>query len=774
MGAHDNKSKRKLEKSEQKSISVQKMGSNPSYPLIPPRKLTTAKPTAKEEILIHEKRRIKRCMRVFQIALLFYYRMLCISKRIKLLGKSNISINPCFRKSSQIKAVYEENDKCARMLTTGTYKPKKPANNNFLFYSDQMGIIIWNLISIPLLLYIVIFIPYFLVFNISIFVFNTFEKMIDVYFIFDILVNFNTAYLANEYRYETRRTKIAKKYLKTYFIIDLLTSIPISWIMEGTGRNVSFNKLLRIAKLPKLMQTSKASKFLKLSYILKALKLGDFWRYKIKAKESFFKALMLGITTYLVLHISGCLFIYLGFMESQIPNTWIYHANLENASTGEIYLSSIYFCFVVLTTVGYGDIVGVNQYEHIFSIIWMMIGIAFYSFTISYVTFFFTSKDNRKSLCDKQIKTVRHFAKEKNLTKAMTEAIIENLELASYKISYRWLEGDFSLFKDMPLELKHDLLKEMHKELMDCPFFASKDQSFVIRIIDLLRPINLNKNEFMWKKDDKANYICFLTKGEVFLMDNNVFYDKYNEIEKIKKLKLFEDGTGVSALKIIKNTKSALRRVSENLNIFKPLESNFYETPTNVDSLEKLLDCKLFAFKLFGAGAYIGDEEIFFQTNRRFYLKAATDCELMVLSKIDFENIVKSEFPHIYKKLFNMAEKKLKNNLKEKNKLIETIGKLSKKENVDIKTDRFDLNTSYNSNKLLFNEPEKKIETLLDIFKQTDEKHHIDQLFKDIEIVEYSQNQDMATSEEQFAEINTPGLQKIYNEWKCDIISNEN
>ena len=53
----------------------------------------------------------------------------------------------------------------------------------------------------------------------------------------------------------------------------------------------------------------------------------------------------------------------------------------------------------------------------------MLFGIAFYSFTISYVTFFFTSKDNRKSLCEKQIKVVERFAKDKNLSRAMTEEI---------------------------------------------------------------------------------------------------------------------------------------------------------------------------------------------------------------------------------------------------------------------------------------------------------------------------------------------------------------
>ena len=55
-------------------------------------------------------------------------------------------------------------------------------------------------------------------------------------------------------------------------------------------------------------------------------------------------------------------------------------------------------------------------------------------------------------------------------------------------------------------------------------------------------------------------------------------------------------------------------------------------------------------------GSYLGDEEIYKKTNRKFYLKAATDVELYMLSRIDYENILKPEFPHIYKKIIKNSE----------------------------------------------------------------------------------------------------------------------
>ena len=48
----------------------------------------------------------------------------------------------------------------------------------------------------------------------------------------DIFVSMNTTYKVNN-KYEQSRKKVIKKYLKGYFFIDLLTSIPLSWIYRS-------------------------------------------------------------------------------------------------------------------------------------------------------------------------------------------------------------------------------------------------------------------------------------------------------------------------------------------------------------------------------------------------------------------------------------------------------------------------------------------------------------------------------------------------------------
>lgn len=196
-----------------------------------------------------------------------------------------------------------------------------------------------------------------------------------------------------------------------------------------------------------------------------------------------------------------------------------------------IYISSFYYCFVVLTTVGYGDIVSVNVYERIFTIIWMLFGIGFYSFTISFITFFFTSQDSRRTLFKKKMEEVLEFSKEKKLDKKLKDQIINNLEFASHSISYRWVSKNLKITKDIPLDLKFELIKEFHPILMTCPFFKTWDQTFSLRIIKFLRPQFVKKSEFIWKEGDSANFIVFIKKGYIFIKGENLLRKDNKEKE---------------------------------------------------------------------------------------------------------------------------------------------------------------------------------------------------------------------------------------------------
>lgn len=69
------------------------------------------------------------------------------------------------------------------------------------------------------------------------------------------------------------------------------------------------------------------------------------------------------------------------------------------------------------------------------------------------------------------------------------------------------------------------------------------------------------------------------------------------------------------------------------------------------DYVRELMNLKHFAIKYYNVGTYFGEEEIITQQKRKFHIKTATDCELMLLLREDFEKILMKEFPHIFNEI---------------------------------------------------------------------------------------------------------------------------
>jgi len=139
--------------------------------------------------------------------------------------------------------------------------------------------------------------------------------MLNVFFIFDLILNFFTSYKNRDGDWEKSNKKIALRYLRHNFFVDFLISIPFDWIMElfsNSSISRNYNKFFRIFKLPKLFSTFKMSKYFSLSWILKSIHFADNLRYEIKAKQNYIKILGIVIILYLALHVYSCIFIAIG------------------------------------------------------------------------------------------------------------------------------------------------------------------------------------------------------------------------------------------------------------------------------------------------------------------------------------------------------------------------------------------------------------------------------------------------------------------------------
>ena len=101
--------------------------------------------------------------------------------------------------------------------------------------------------------------------------FPTVNRVIDVIFIIDILVSFNTSFFdQQDNRFTTSRKTIARAYVKSWFCIDLVAVIDFEFLLKIlVESNSSFAQLGKVAKVARFYRAIKLLRLIRMSKLVK-------------------------------------------------------------------------------------------------------------------------------------------------------------------------------------------------------------------------------------------------------------------------------------------------------------------------------------------------------------------------------------------------------------------------------------------------------------------------------------------------------------------------
>lgn len=156
------------------------------------------------------------------------------------------------------------------------------------------------------------------------------DTLMDSLFCVDIGINFFTVYTNQFEDYVTDRRKIAYKYLKGWFIFDVISVLPINYfVSEGEG----VNDLARMARLTKLYKMIKIFRIVKQSgklrkYAQEMLRIG----MVVERSLTF----LLGLT--IITHVLACMWYFLSKWQNFTPDTWVVRTGYQDESDFRIYM----------------------------------------------------------------------------------------------------------------------------------------------------------------------------------------------------------------------------------------------------------------------------------------------------------------------------------------------------------------------------------------------------------------------------------------------------
>ena len=387
---------------------------------------------------------------------------------------------------------------------------------------------IWDLLIAFLILYSAIITPYEIAFSES----NQsswFEILIDIFLAIDIVLTFFSAYTDEEENLVKNHKKIIKKYLKSWFIIDIISVFPINNLFK----NGKYSGLTKISKLPKLYRLIKLTKLLRMTKMSSKGNLNrvtKFFMEKLKINANVERLFFFVLTFLLMNHLCACFWYFMAKIEDFSPDSWVVRLGYMDNSNLELYIISFYWTLTTVTTVGYGDITAGTTIERIYNLFIMSFGVLLYSFAIGSLSSIVSTLDQKSEEMNQKLQILSSIKKEFNLEQGIYDKV---RKVIKYDLS-RNQKDKMVFLQELPNKLRIELSQIMHdKVIQNFYFFRDQPSDFFAYVSPLLKPVKFSKNDYLYKCQDMIDEMYFVAKGTVIFCLDKRYGEK--EIREIKK-----------------------------------------------------------------------------------------------------------------------------------------------------------------------------------------------------------------------------------------------
>ena len=528
---------------------------------------------------------------------------------------------------------------------------------------DSWYIRIFDSILFLASLFYFVFVPYYLSRNYFIAIESKYIRVIflviDIAYIVDVIINFFRAYQNYEEHLIRKTKRIILHYIKTWFILDFIEAIPYYSILKFIEKNISENDQshLKLDGHHLINQKLYILLFIKIIKVYKMYNDNSTIKYfsEILSRSETFDdhgdILTTFFVTIFILNLTTCLFIFLGINSHY---GWIIKLDIQDESYINIYLTSVYFVIVTITTVGYGDITGQTLPEISFQIYLLIIGTIAYSFTISYISNYII-KSNKKSMTfEKHLEILQEIKiHHPNMKNSLYNEVLRNI----YNEQLYERKDKHLLFDCLPYSLKNKLIVEMYKPLIkNLVFFKDIDNSdFIVKVVTSLKPLISVKGDIVIEEGDYIKEIIFVKKGVIGL---NIVINLEDPEFSLKKY--FGNNTiGKFDITYIKSNIIVPKKTFDDTalhNLFNKSEETIIYKNDNTEDI-KIIEIR--------KNEHFGDALMFLNERCPLVAKVRTKtAELLILRKIEAIEIY-SIYPNIWKRinkksLFNMEQIYLK------------------------------------------------------------------------------------------------------------------
>lgn len=331
----------------------------------------------------------------------------------------------------------------------------------------------WDILVGSLIIYSVLIIPWRISFDIEPDVIATVvDVLVDIIFFLDLVMCFRTAFVDADGTIETVTWHIGRRYLRTWFTFDLLSTFPVDRFVEAiTGHGGAEARALKMIRMVQLIRLLKLARMLKMGKLIQRIE------DMLDLSPLTLRCMNLGTKLTVMSHFLGCFWFFVsthgdpdadqcesGLLEcnAELPGTtWWEEINIKPDGKFDQYIASIYWAFTTMTTVGYGDIHPRSDRERVYAIVAMIFGATMFGYIIGSIAALAGQERGIEALTKKKLSLVRHFCEEQRISENKVREVMKH-----YQFFYeeRSPFNETALMMELPNWLRKKVALHIHRE----------------------------------------------------------------------------------------------------------------------------------------------------------------------------------------------------------------------------------------------------------------------------------------------------------------------
>lgn len=324
-----------------------------------------------------------------------------------------------------------------------------------------------------------------------------------VIFSADIIVTFFTTITVDGQEITSKKI-IALKYLRSWFIVDLIAAIPFDYIYAEGWLSEASNaaRSLRLFS-PRYIQILLQVRFLRLYHILPFLE-------KTSKKELFNPGIVrLFFTVFVVLiiaHWVACGWLALGKIDDKL-----------DAYTN--YLKALYWTMTTITTIGYGDITPTTNPQTIYTMFVQLTGAGMYGYIIGNLASMLANSDLARTQFRAKMEKIQTFMQYREVPAELQDNIRTYYD---YLWNNRRGFDESAVLDELPSTLKLQVALHLNRDIIEkVPMFNGAPDDLIRQIVLNLKPALYTPGDYIFRKGEMGDQMYFISRGKVEIVSED-------------------------------------------------------------------------------------------------------------------------------------------------------------------------------------------------------------------------------------------------------------